>query len=652
MNSLTKFTQTIGKGLEYQFTRYNCLAHCYCTASWNQLTLNAKKPFKNKKTKKNTETSKLSTVLPRVDNTDDLSMSKLNQQLNTLNSLLKEVNLKIAEQQEQLNWEEEEMQTRYGVRIPPEYLNMVGSVDPNCPPSQHTCVGCGTPIHCSEPHLPGFISSARFKALDNIQIQNCKCLRCKGLESHDVLLNAQVSAQEYRNILAEVKGQTSVILHVVDVTDYQNSTITDLMSIVGNKHPIYIIANKIDLLPKDSDTYLNHVRDCITEYSSQLFGRNLRQVVLVSALTGYGVEQLVTQLLKYGPGVGCHFHLVGCTNSGKSSLFNSLLMSDLCKEMARDKIGRATISTWPGTTLNLLKFPVNRPPRYMLALRRQRLMEADQMDESLDVEKTRNTYHTTLRGLVEPTQDNEDFDIDELKSTSGDYDAGSVESQYKMTRWNSLKDNVDKKVSTFDYSKYKQSRWLYDTPGLVNENQIINNMSMADLKRLLMKRKPLPRTYSLRPGMTMFIGGIGRIDILETTKSAHPVYLTVIAAAGLPVAVVYTEKAEEFYGSALAEDKLVIPGNDTKLDDCPSMIGHVFRVRGDGYEESQTDIQLSSIGWVAVTYEYQEFVTLKAYTPNGVGCHARPSLLPYVVQLKGQRKPGTRSFKRRKPAAL
>jgi len=62
-----------------------------------------------------------------------------------------------------LNWEEEEMQTRYGVRIPPEYLNMVGSVDPNCPPSQHTCVGCGTPIHCSEPHLPGFISSARFK---------------------------------------------------------------------------------------------------------------------------------------------------------------------------------------------------------------------------------------------------------------------------------------------------------------------------------------------------------------------------------------------------------------------------------------------------------------------------------------------------------
>ena len=43
-----------------------------------------------------------------------------------------------------------------------------------------------------------------------------------------------------------------------------------------------------------------------------------------------------------------NIHLVGCTNSGKSTLFNSLLMSDLCKSVARDKISRATTSIWPG----------------------------------------------------------------------------------------------------------------------------------------------------------------------------------------------------------------------------------------------------------------------------------------------------------------
>ena len=40
---------------------------------------------------------------------------------------------------------------------------------------------------------------------------------------------------------------------------------------------------------------------------------------------------------------------------GKSTLFNVFLQSDLCKVQAVDLIQRATVSAWPGTTLNLLK---------------------------------------------------------------------------------------------------------------------------------------------------------------------------------------------------------------------------------------------------------------------------------------------------------
>lgn len=40
---------------------------------------------------------------------------------------------------------------------------------------------------------------------------------------------------------------------------------------------------------------------------------------------------------------------------GKSSIFNALLGSDYCKVQASDLVQKATISNWPGTTLNLLK---------------------------------------------------------------------------------------------------------------------------------------------------------------------------------------------------------------------------------------------------------------------------------------------------------
>ena len=54
------------------------------------------------------------------------------------------------------------------------------------------------------------------------------------------------------------------------MTDYQNSHIPDLLEIVGTQHPIYIVGNKIDLLPKDSKGYLNHMLQQLRNYSEQV----------------------------------------------------------------------------------------------------------------------------------------------------------------------------------------------------------------------------------------------------------------------------------------------------------------------------------------------------------------------------------------------
>lgn len=69
-------------------------------------------------------------------------------------------------------------------------------------------------------------------------------------------------------------------------------------------------------------------------------------------------------------------YLVGCTNAGKSTLFNTFLHSDLCKSQAVDLVQRATTSQWPGTTLNLLKFPILKTNKYRLFRRTKRLMES------------------------------------------------------------------------------------------------------------------------------------------------------------------------------------------------------------------------------------------------------------------------------------
>jgi ribosome biogenesis GTPase A len=69
---------------------------------------------------------------------------------------------------------------------------------------------------------------------------------------------------------------------------------------------------------------------------------NLIGTILVSARTGYNIEKLIDKI--YGSwretrrDPGADIYLVGTTNVGKSSIFNSLLESDLCKIKAVDRV--------------------------------------------------------------------------------------------------------------------------------------------------------------------------------------------------------------------------------------------------------------------------------------------------------------------------
>ena len=67
--------------------------------------------------------------------------------------------------------------------------------------------------------------------------------------------------------------------------------------------------------------------------------------------------------------MGGDVYLVGTTNVGKSSIFNQLMDSDLCDLKALCRIDKATIAPVPGTTLNLLKFPIMKPEHSRLARR-------------------------------------------------------------------------------------------------------------------------------------------------------------------------------------------------------------------------------------------------------------------------------------------
>ena len=98
-------------------------------------------------------------------------------------------------------------------------------------------------------------------------------------------------------VLVQVRA---LVMVVVDVVDMPNSLYSGLSDLIGTGRPIYIIGNKVDLLPRDAPGYLERTKEMLwkaCEDSGLERDNYIKHVALVSAKTGYGIEELVTYMM-------------------------------------------------------------------------------------------------------------------------------------------------------------------------------------------------------------------------------------------------------------------------------------------------------------------------------------------------------------------
>lgn len=301
-----------------------------------------------------------------------------------------------------------------------------GTADPDFPISRIPCGGCGSLLHCQNPSVPGFLPKEIITSKSSEHMLRGEiCQRCSFLREHNVALNMQISPDQYPSIISVIKDQKALAVLIIDLTDFPCSLWPGIVDIIGHKRPVVVVGNKVDLIPKDrpgitseksktkvkcyrelppTTGHIERIKSSLKTWISQsgLNAANVKHICLVSAVTGYGIESLVTKI-QTSWGYQGDVYLLGCTNVGKSSLFNALIQSDLCKARAADLLCRATVSAWPGTTLNLLKFPMLRPTSIRLSQRVQRLkvqVEQDLVEEVLRKQKLQDTRQAKYATLI------------------------------------------------------------------------------------------------------------------------------------------------------------------------------------------------------------------------------------------------------------
>lgn len=290
----------------------------------------------------------------------------------------------LRELQQRQEEEEERRKRRRPQKGPPGSRGhpVVGHPDPTVPPSGLSCSGCGAELHCRDPGVPGYLPSEKFlsaAAETDGGLARAVCQRCWLLVHHRRALRVQMSREQYLELVSAAlrRPGPALVLYMVDLLDLPDALLPDLPALVGPRQLI-VLGNKVDLLPQDAPGHLQRLRerlwdDCTRAGLLRPPGRRgprhagedgqrdgaensnsaararpvLRDVRLISAKTGYGVEELISALQRSWRYRG-DVYLVGATNAGKSTLFNTLLGSDYCIAKGAEAIDRATISPWPG----------------------------------------------------------------------------------------------------------------------------------------------------------------------------------------------------------------------------------------------------------------------------------------------------------------
>ncbi|XP_062582338.1 nitric oxide-associated protein 1-like [Saccostrea cucullata] len=91
--------------------------------------------------------------------------------------------------------------------------------------------------------------------------------------------------------------------------------------------------------------------------------------------------------------------------------------------------------------------------------------------------------------------------------------------------------------------------------------EIHSELTPGELKLILPTRKIVPHCYLLKPDHTVFITGLERIDYVEGNQD---VMLVIFISSKLPVYVMPSHEAEEFYNNIIGTDVLGIGISDSE----------------------------------------------------------------------------------------
>ncbi|KRX03978.1 P-loop containing nucleoside triphosphate hydrolase [Pseudocohnilembus persalinus] len=411
-------------------------------------------------------------------------------------------------------------------------------------------------------------------------------------------------------LFAKIKKK-STILFVVDSTDIFGTLNLELLKYCFlNRLKVILILNKFDVL-NENYTQLNLIKHIIKkklqndksinqariknrqfDQSEEQIDENviqmdassfIEEIFFVSSQTGDGFKGFINYIKNVKQQAiqqknsrwSKNFYVVGYTNSGKSSFINML------NKMTNKYSKKETL-----------------------------ILKQDSILKSIMGEKLENWQENT----------NIYNDFDENQATS---DFATVSSIPNTTLDIIRIHNEALKIE------------MYDTPGIPNFQMLSSQFeSVNDSKMLVINKTIQPKTFLIKENLTLFIGGLMRIDFASGLEQG--INIVFFGSNHIGGHITKTEKANQVYikqyGQILSP---VLKKDPSKIKFQKHQIKISFNHKGVGNQ----DLEVFGLGWFSFcnTFAQDQDCYLTVYLPENVKFEVRQSIFRFQKELLNQR---------------
>ncbi|TXG70286.1 hypothetical protein EZV62_005221 [Acer yangbiense] len=151
---------------------------------------------------------------------------------------------------------------------------------------------------------------------------------------------------------------------------------------------------------------------------------------------------------------------------------------------------------------------------------------------------------------------------------------------------------------------------LYDTPGLLHPQLMSMRLNRDEQKMVEIRKELQPRTYRIKAGQAIHVGGLMRLDLDQA--SVETIYVTVWASPNISLHLGKIENADEIWKNHVGI-RLQPPIGEDRTSELGKWEDKKIKVSGTSWDVNSLDIAIAGLGWFSLGLKGEASVTLWTY---------------------------------------